>query len=286
MAKEYLFVDAIAEKWGVSKSWVYRLCRQGRVSGAFFKDGRWSVPADADKPSAQPSKRIRLLRSKKITLPRILPLRFSGEPEEIPASTEKLFASCAEYIIDFVDLSPGIGRTLFCALAYPHVKAIVVCENRISYCWLSSLKNSPSELYSKVSLMLFEYFARQLEARKSYFDSVRNTLNTEECRFDEIKCAAYALFVSLASSGSELLMDENGNVISAHGRKRSEPELLQTDFTLLSSLLERAIIYPDISKVGDNLTIPEYSTLHISEKQHLSGEYQAAVSLAERVFVI
>lgn len=287
MAKEYLWVDEIAQKWGISKSWVYRLCRQGRVNGAFFLEGRWSVPKDAEKPLPRRSKRIKMLQSRRISLPMAFPLKFEGEPDDIPTLTERLFSDCAEYVINYVDMAPGSGRTLFCALSYPHINAAVVCQNRLEYAFLSALKNNPSELCSAASIMLFEYSACQTGERRKYFEKMLACVNELYEGEDDLKYASVAVFISQTASGGEIAFDrENGQLRASQGRKKTNLSLDIKDFLLFSSLLERAVIYPSAENAKENMTFPEYSALHISREQYEGGECEEATAQAERIFVL
>lgn len=43
-------VDEAAEAWGLSASWLRRLCQQGRVVGAQKRGGTWFIPANAPPP--------------------------------------------------------------------------------------------------------------------------------------------------------------------------------------------------------------------------------------------
>lgn len=286
LAEKYLWVAETAQRWGVSKSWVYRLCRQGRVAGAFFRDGRWSVPENAPKPLPQPSKRIKKLQSKRIELPSRLPLRFSGDGETVPAMIEKLFSDCAEYIIDLVDLAPGNGKTLFCALSYPHIRAIAVCRNAFEYAFLSSLKERPRELYSKLSMMLFEFFACQPSERRQYYRSVKSSLPSFLRGSDMLSVAACSLFLCQTSSGGELLLSDNGESVCEMKRRPCADEPQISDFMLLSEMLSRAEIYPNCEILGDTSSIPEYSAVHISPEQYESGEYDLVTRVCERVLVL
>ena len=45
-----LSTNKIAQKWGVSVTWVTILCKQGRIPGVVRKGNRWLIPADAIKP--------------------------------------------------------------------------------------------------------------------------------------------------------------------------------------------------------------------------------------------
>ena len=44
---QYLSTRETAEKWGVSMTLIKRLCNQGRIVGAVYKDGVWRIPEDA-----------------------------------------------------------------------------------------------------------------------------------------------------------------------------------------------------------------------------------------------
>lgn len=45
-----LSTNEIAQKWGVSVTWVTILCKQGRIPGVVRKGNRWLIPEDATKP--------------------------------------------------------------------------------------------------------------------------------------------------------------------------------------------------------------------------------------------
>ena len=45
-----LSTNEIAQKWGVSVTWVTILCKQGRIPGVVRKGNRWYIPADAERP--------------------------------------------------------------------------------------------------------------------------------------------------------------------------------------------------------------------------------------------
>ena len=45
-----LSTNEIAQKWGVSATWVTILCKQGRIPGVVRKGNRWLIPDDAVKP--------------------------------------------------------------------------------------------------------------------------------------------------------------------------------------------------------------------------------------------
>lgn len=43
-------ITALAKKWGVSRRFVYNAAEEGRIPGAEFIDGKWYIPAEAEKP--------------------------------------------------------------------------------------------------------------------------------------------------------------------------------------------------------------------------------------------
>lgn len=51
----YMSSVSIAKKWGVSRQYVHKVCQEGRIPGAVYKDKHWHVPADAEKPKADGS---------------------------------------------------------------------------------------------------------------------------------------------------------------------------------------------------------------------------------------
>lgn len=46
----YLTTREIAQKWGISVTWVTILCKQGRIDGTVRKGNRWYIPENAQKP--------------------------------------------------------------------------------------------------------------------------------------------------------------------------------------------------------------------------------------------
>lgn len=47
---EYLTTSEAAEKWGITRRRVSKLCQDGRIEGAVLKGKTWLVPAAAEKP--------------------------------------------------------------------------------------------------------------------------------------------------------------------------------------------------------------------------------------------
>lgn len=47
---EYLTIQQVAEKWGVSIRRVNTLCNEGRIKGATRFGNTWAIPKEAEKP--------------------------------------------------------------------------------------------------------------------------------------------------------------------------------------------------------------------------------------------
>lgn len=47
---DYLTVQQLAEKWGVSIRRINTLCNEGRLEGAMKFGNTWAIPKDVEKP--------------------------------------------------------------------------------------------------------------------------------------------------------------------------------------------------------------------------------------------
>lgn len=47
---EYLTIQEVAEKWGITSRRIQVLCSEGRLPGAKKFGRQWAIPADLDKP--------------------------------------------------------------------------------------------------------------------------------------------------------------------------------------------------------------------------------------------
>lgn len=47
---EYLTIQEIAEKWGITSRRIQVLCSEGRLPGAKKFGRQWAIPADLEKP--------------------------------------------------------------------------------------------------------------------------------------------------------------------------------------------------------------------------------------------
>lgn len=50
--KGYMSAREASYKWGVSESWVHKLCQAERIPGLERFERSWVIPADAEKPGA------------------------------------------------------------------------------------------------------------------------------------------------------------------------------------------------------------------------------------------
>lgn len=286
---KYLWVESVAERWGVSKSWVYRLCKEGRVSGAFFSEGRWSIPENAEKPiDYRIHKRYikAVAGSKRHELPAILPMKLTGESDRIPDEIDKVIGECADYVLDLIDVHPCSGKLFFCALSYEHIKAFVVCENYAQYCYFSSLKNSPDELYSYYSMICFEYSMLTPDRRKEYFDEKKCIYNSRKS--DSLpENAALLLFLAGALGQRALDIDaESGEVRSAYKKREAYSFAQKEELLSLSRLLLRAEIYRDMDEACEKMNFSEYSALHLSEAQQADAHFDDIAKKVERLIII
>ena len=47
---KYLSVSQTAERWGITRRRIQRLCNEGRVEGAVKIGSYWAIPEDTEKP--------------------------------------------------------------------------------------------------------------------------------------------------------------------------------------------------------------------------------------------
>lgn len=60
---EYLSISQTAEKWGITRRRIQRLCSEGRIPGATKIGSYWAVPANAEKPKDERVKSGRYIKS-------------------------------------------------------------------------------------------------------------------------------------------------------------------------------------------------------------------------------
>ena len=286
---KYVWVDSIAEKWGVSKSWVYRLCRDGRVSGAFFSEGRWSIPEDAEKPVDYRihKKYIKALAgSRRIELPSVMPFKLPGESDRIPDDTEKIISECADYVLDLIEAHPASGKLLFAALSYEHINAFVLCENYSQYCYFTALRDCPDELFKKFSIISFEYSMLTPDMRRSYFNEKKKQFNEGRC---SSVCESAALLLFFAGTNVQRVIDidpVSGNVRSEYKKNGIVNFVSKEDIYILSSLLQRATVYRNFAEALEKMNFSEYSALHLTETQYAEKSLGDIEGRVERLIII
>ena len=107
---QYLSTREMAQKWGVSMTLIKRLCNQGRIVGAVYKDGVWRIPEDA----------VRIERTV---------LEYTEEPE-LPELAKKLqnqkkkrnFHGLYDFVV--IDLTYSSSRMASCRLTRQQVETI------------------------------------------------------------------------------------------------------------------------------------------------------------------
>ena len=107
---QYFSTREMAEKWGVSMTLIKRLCNQGRIVGAVYKDGVWRIPEDA----------VRVERTV---------LEYAEEPE-LPELAKKLqnqkkkrnFHGLYDFVV--IDLTYSSSRMSSCRLTRQQVETI------------------------------------------------------------------------------------------------------------------------------------------------------------------
>ena len=107
---QYVSTREMAEKWGVSVTLVKRLCNQGRIPGAVFRNGVWLIPEDAVRVSRTDSEH-------------------TMEPE-LPELARKLqnqkkkknFHGLYDYVV--IDLTYSSSRMASCRLTRQQVETI------------------------------------------------------------------------------------------------------------------------------------------------------------------
>lgn len=63
---DYLTIQQVAEKWGVSIRRINTLCNEGKIDGAMKFGNTWAIPKVAEKPADGRIKSGKYQRSKQI----------------------------------------------------------------------------------------------------------------------------------------------------------------------------------------------------------------------------
>ncbi len=284
--QRYLWAWQIAEKWNISSGWVSKLCRDGRISGAFFRAGRWSIPADAEKPSdlRRPQNRVRRHRVRPSLLS--VPFRMESEAEEPSKRLLDEIHDLAAYATDYIDVSPMSGRFLLAALAYPHVRAYAICTRRIEYRYLVAMRDKAEQIYGRVSIFMLEYFALGTADRRAYFYEKADAHDSMLDSGDDVEFVSLALFLCVVSAGGVYSCDSDGRFSGSHGRKKYPPaELEYENFRAISSALSSAEIFLASERPFVLTAEDSFMLLHASREQEADEQFAHYFKVANRVLL-
>jgi len=107
---QYLSTREMAEKWGVSMTLIKRLCNQGRIVGAVYKDGVWRIPEDAVRVE-----RTVLEHTEELELPE-LAKKLQNQKKK------RNFHGLYDYVV--IDLTYSSSRMASCRLTRQQVETI------------------------------------------------------------------------------------------------------------------------------------------------------------------
>ena len=105
---EWMTIQDAAAQWGISKSLLARLCREGRIVGAEKAKGAWMIPADAQYPADGRRKPDTALSKQASRARRLLPLPI-GISDYRKASAEYYYIDKTLMIRDFLDEVPMVS---------------------------------------------------------------------------------------------------------------------------------------------------------------------------------
>ncbi len=90
---EYLKIQEVAEKWGISVRRVQLLCSEGKIPDAHRFGRDWMIPKDAQKPTDGRTKAGRLKLDEDMPLPRKTPFLYMSDLYRTPGEADKVGAS-------------------------------------------------------------------------------------------------------------------------------------------------------------------------------------------------
>ena len=85
----YLKIEEIAAKWGVSARAVQILCKEGKIAGAARFGRAWMVPEDAERPVDRRTKEGRVLDEENQPLPRKSPFLYMTDLYSVPGTADE-----------------------------------------------------------------------------------------------------------------------------------------------------------------------------------------------------
>ena len=105
---EWLNIQDAAAQWGISRSLLARLCRDGRIAGAQKIKGAWMIPEDAEYPADERRKSDSVNPETASRTKKLLPLPI-GISDYRKASTEYYYIDKTLMIRDFLDEVPMVS---------------------------------------------------------------------------------------------------------------------------------------------------------------------------------
>lgn len=92
---DYIGIDEVAKKWGVSKRFVQVLCANGRIEGATRLGRAWMIPKDAKKPIDGRTKAGKTQENADMPLPRKTPFLYMTDLYHTPGTADAVGESLA-----------------------------------------------------------------------------------------------------------------------------------------------------------------------------------------------
>ena len=92
---DYIGIDEVAKKWGLSKRFVQVLCANGRIEGATRLGRAWMIPKNAKKPIDGRTKKARAEHDADMPLPRKTPFLYMTDLYHTPGTADAVGESLA-----------------------------------------------------------------------------------------------------------------------------------------------------------------------------------------------
>ena len=92
---DYIGIDEVAKKWGLSKRFVQVLCANGRIEGATRLGRAWMIPKNAQKPIDGRTKEARSKEDADMPLPRKTPFLYMTDLYHTPGTADSVGESLA-----------------------------------------------------------------------------------------------------------------------------------------------------------------------------------------------
>jgi len=92
---DFISIDEVAKKWGLSKRFVQVLCANGRIEGATRLGRAWMIPKNAKKPIDGRTKAARSKRDADMPLPRKTPFLYMTDLYNTPGTADDVGESLA-----------------------------------------------------------------------------------------------------------------------------------------------------------------------------------------------